>query len=680
MINAMHISGDLETLAKEVFIEFVDSSFYPFLFPKWKRGDILDSSRFSSISLARNADVICKFAGLLLIIYWYSKKGSSVNERANTEVDHIILQVLSGHQLYSTGFALSLLQEASIRDMNNGLAELVTNPSVFVNWRRFFHLKSKSFREQSRLPDDPARYSAFLELIKNLPILKLMKFDGISFVTPDGKIVPPFPFVRFTFERNNPLFLQSFETTSKQPVVVFEDPFGNSLDSVELCNGDDELDQYYFMRQILGLKDVKPGLVYLFGSGYQHIINLAHVISSSPFGVLEELFIRYDMTDSINDKNKSIVNQITYLLAERGPSEIIEFILDKNNLLFEPYLNLMGERGEVDTVKIKEEYNNEIKRKTNSIQSYLDLDKKLKDEVIDRMKSETRCWAVLKAAGMHVDPCSDYVESISMRLDVLKRLSKEYRHSIHENTIETGIKVGKLTERTFRFLLCFYSGIDAYSQSYLDDPSNYIRHESNMITKAKNKYNEIISCTPGRLINLLCSLSDELSQTEAIKTLLDRRYIIHNDTYNKLASSDWIGVLNRLKHDKLSMKPVSRIELTQYVDTAILLFSYLQTGKKKDPNKSDLTIYEIAPIYPIVVSLREAHRKKDGLVIYNYTLHSVDGRSENTTINILTPREYSQASNYYCIPVPSRAMNGWLIDPLIIPCSQFDAIFHNENY
>lgn len=673
-----YLTLDRETQAKEVFEKMVDPSFFPFLFPRWKQGDRLDSSRFRSKLIACNAEVICKFAGLLLMAYWYSQRANATNDKASSEVDHMILQLWSGHIPYSAGFSLSLLQEASIQGEHLEFVELVNNPSIFVVWRKFLQTKNKSFREHGRLSDDPARYSALFNLIQSLPILKLMKFEGQAFITPEGKRINAFPFVKSLEERSNPLFLNSFECPSSQPVILFEDPFGNYLESVELSHGDDELEQFCVMRQVLGIKDVKPGLIYLFGSGYQHIKNLALVISSSHPSVLEELFNRHDMPDALKDKNKNIADQITYLLAEKGPSELIESILDNNNLLFDFYLKLMDERGEIDAGQILTEYNNEIERKTNSIQSYLDLDKKLKDEVIERMKTETRCWAILKAAGMQVDTGSDYVESISMRIDVLKRLSREYRSSLHGNMIETGIKVGKLTERTFRFLICFYSGIDAYAKSYSDAPLNYSRHESDMINKAKEVYNETITYTPGNLIKKLRDLSEYMSKNEVLQTLIGRSHIIQNDKFNKLASSEWTGVLNRLKHDKLSTKPVSKNELAQYVDTAILLFSYLQTGKKNDPNKSDPTIFEISPIYPIVVSLRESHRKKDGLVIYNYTLHSIDGKNEETKINILTPREYSQTKNYYCIPVNARAMNGWLIDPFIVPCSQFDAIFHDD--
>ena len=199
-------------------------------------------------------------------------------------------------------------------------------------------------------------------------------------------------------------------------------------------------------------------------------------------------------------------------------------------------------------------------------------------------------------------------------------------------------------------------------------------HEQLMIECARNVYKKIEKATPGTLISSFRDLCKDMSHKEALVTLLGRKSICDLKYYDNIVEkSGWVNTLNRLKHDKTKETPVSSEELNQYVKIAKELFNYFRTGKIK--RDDDISFFDIEPVYPYVVSLRETHRKKDGLIIYNYILHSLDGKDDQTEINILTPREYSSTLNYYCIPVNARAMPGWLLDPFLVPCSKFDAIF-----
>jgi hypothetical protein len=158
-------------------------------------------------------------------------------------------------------------------------------------------------------------------------------------------------------------------------------------------------------------------------------------------------------------------------------------------------------------------------------------------------------------------------------------------------------------------------------------------------------------------------------------------------TFNKLANSHWISVFNRLKHDKSTgslSNEVSSDEIVSFATDTIKIFAFLQFGERLF--ELDSAIRELKPlshrmpIYPMVVSFREQHRIRDGLVTYSYKIHRSDGlgAEASESVNIMTPHEYIANEDYYCIPFHKRMMSKWLLDPFLIRCSKLDEILNER--
>jgi hypothetical protein len=165
-----------------------------------------------------------------------------------------------------------------------------------------------------------------------------------------------------------------------------------------------------------------------------------------------------------------------------------------------------------------------------------------------------------------------------------------------------------------------------------------------------------------------------MSNKGATDVLLGRGQVCALSKFNKrYATNDWVSVFNRLKHDKAN--EVSPEEMVGFVDQTVSLFKFFRDGKELSKVRA---IFEGVPVYPMVVSFREQHRKRDGFVIYNYKIHSLDGTEAGYDVKILTPHEYVPNEEYYCIPFYKRSTDEWLLDPFLIRCSKFNSVLNEE--
>ena len=170
--------------------------------------------------------------------------------------------------------------------------------------------------------------------------------------------------------------------------------------------------------------------------------------------------------------------------------------------------------------------------------------------------------------------------------------------------------------------------------------------------------------------------------------LIGRPEVCKLKALNDLANNDWLGTFNRLKHDNPtgSLSPeVSSDELISFADRTIRIFNYLQYGNVKVLNMSEAArkaepLSRRLPVYPMVVSFREQHRKRDGLVVYSYKIHRSDGfgADDRAAVNIMTPHQYIANEDYYCIPYHKRTTDKWLLDPFLIRCNKIDEILNER--
>lgn len=686
--------------AQNAVAKGIHPSLIPLIFRKW---DIEAEGRpkLQRDTLPKSAAIICKFAGLLVQAYWLMLKSKKRDQEVPAQLEDILLQVWAGHQKYVEGLAISVLHEASMAGKKSGFSQIVKNPEVFVRWGDLLNARERRIKEFLSESSKADWFELFARLINALPILGSTQFDGDNFVFGEHAI-PKFPFLHNSDEIENVLYLYSFDQVQSKPKIIFEDPYSDFTEECELDDGQPAKHRYVFLKELLGFTNVREGMLYLFGSGYEHIKNLALAIATAKGEKCQETLAKliednkedYQRTEKDAQElvTKDKVNFVTLVLAQKGPIEVMRDLLKQDPTLMDDYLSFMEDRGRGKASEWKRAIKDMMMMRKKSIDGYLDLDKDLKREVSHSIDLESRCWGVLRAAGLNIESPHPYVESIDMRVCMIREWSKRL-HGGRYDVYTVGLKIEKLLERTMKFLICFYAGLGAYHRSYEQNPGAFELHEENMIGEARETYMQISRRPPGFLIDEFKRLAQQ-SNKGVTDLLLGRKTTCDKKVLDDLTSGDYVGIFNRLKHDTGMVesdgrngddyveifnrlkhdkrKEVTRAEMVRFVSQTYKLFRFLQLGKDFDDNTVD---YTLEPIYPMVISFREAHRKRDGLMIYNYEIYSL-GASTNLPIRILTPHEYAADEEYYCIPLYNKSTGRWWLEPFLIRCSKFDSVFH----
>ena len=675
-----HTSADQGKIegARDAAVNCISPSLLPLIFRDVdKQGHPL-SSAFKVNVLPRTAALVCKFSGLLIQAYWYLLKIKKRDDEIPPHLNEILLQIWAGHQRYSAGLAVSLLHEASLAYEHSGVGRMVRDPETFVGWGELLQHREGRYKELLHEFGKEDRYLSFRKLLEALPVLRFARLESGQFEFDDEGGIPTFPFLQESQQCRNPLYLYTFEHVQGKPAVVFEDPYSDYTEELLLDETPGLEEQYFLMRQVLGFKDVRQGMLYLFGSGYQHIKNLALSIAETPDNALSDFIQQYTRKHSTLSPDDSLIDFITLALANSGPTEVLKQLFRHNRYLLDHYLSYFERRGLGKASDWMHSFTEQVTLKKKNIEALLELDSDLKEQVEDRIDLETRCWCVMRAAGLRIDSPQEYVESIGVRLRMLENFTKRYRNNDYDVTT-VGIKIAKLVERTFRFLICFYSGLSGYYRAQEHHPTDYQKCEEAMLAEARKAFAHITKSSPGHLVEEFGQLCARMSNKGPTDSLLGRREVCDLHKFNrKYATGEWISVFNRLKHD-MAHTPrsaeVTREEIVTFVDQTVSLFRFFRDGREMSDVRA---VFEGVPTYPMVVSFREQHRKRDGLIIYNYKIHALDGNETGYDIKILTPHEYVPNEEYYCIPFHKRSTRDWLLDPFLIRCSKLNAVLNEE--
>lgn len=650
------------------------------------------SAFFCFDALPRTAELLCKFSGLLLQAYWYILKQSNRQAEIPGELDYLVSQIWGGHLAFTEGTALSLLREACMAPESSGIRSLVNSPHVFEQWGELLrHRGSQSrYKEIVNISTGADWYVYFSQLLKALPILKLASCESNQFIF-EGPGISIFPFVLRSPHRRNPLFFHSFEHVESNTTIVFEDPYSDHTEEFPL-NDEPELFNYFArMRTTLGLESVTQGYLCLFGDDYNHIKNLAWAVSSFGGGYLDQFIKNYKLDHIGIPEDLEAVDLVTLAIADLGPTHVLRTLLRSNRGLLEDYLRYLEKRTLVSAREYLQAFDEQKKEKEVNAAPFLALDEQLKEKVLEDIDLEARCWCLMKASGLNIEAPRDYVESIGMRLKIIGNLQTKFmKREIAKETVV--INIAKLVERTFRFLICFYSGLGSYYESFRDNERNFERHEERMFLAAREAYDRLAKGTPGTLIDEFTKLC-ALMNTGVVKELLGRRRICDVNKFNTLVERNkkdgWISIFNRLKHDRTKLVldslntaelDISLAECANFIGKTSKLFRFLRHGRElTDTQEAMMNIGE--PVYPRVVSFREQHRKRDGFSVYNYRVHSLDGMSadELEDIKILTSREQMSSEEYYCMPCQRKAASDWWLDPFLVRCSTFHGLSNEPN-
>jgi hypothetical protein len=659
----------------------------PVLFRRLDKGLTPPSRAFEPGSLTRTASVVCKLSAILVQAYWLMaairKRKAEVPKRLN---EHL-LQIWAGNQTFTEGSAISILHDAAQLTPSVFSGRMVGDPAIFVLWGEHFLQKKpnlKSFLKSLRAED---WYLAFDRLVAAVPILKTTEFTGSGFVFEGEPELPVFPFLHRSLERGRNLYLYDFDKSGEK--IIFEDPYSDYSEDLVLQDHPGLNERYLEIREILGLADIRENVLYLFGSGYKHIQRLAETIADdknkSP--LLSNLIQqakskRSDISDEMSD-----AEVMTLLLASDGPSRVLKQLL-VDGTLFEKYLGNLEEKTHQSKEYWVRLYEEMLTRKRENFQGYLDLDHQLREETIPRFELELKSWCICKAAGFKINDPLDYVEGMGVKLAMLGNFVSaiQGRQNDQQNVLGFGNQIQKLVERTFRFLIVFYSGLRGYYDKLQQDDGSYQSCEKGLLQAARRAHRESHR-SAGELIGQFMALCNSMNHKGPPDILLGRPVVCDLKAFGKLADAKWVSIFNRLKHDKSTGRvsgEVSNDEVMGFANQTIRIFNFLQYGERlfdlQDAVRKAMPIWQRVPTYPMVVSFREQHRIRDGLVTYSYRIHRSDGLGldDKDSVNIMTPHEYMANEDYYCIPYHKRTTNKWLLDPFLIRCSKIDEILNEK--
>jgi hypothetical protein len=135
--------------------------------------------------------------------------------------------------------------------------------------------------------------------------------------------------------------------------------------------------------------------------------------------------------------------------------------------------------------------------------------------------------------------------------------------------------------------------------------------------------------------------------------------------------------MNKSKFEKIidlnAATTISTANIRWWLEHAIELLQFLSTRITAD--KATHPGYHA--IAPMVASYNNHNDSKDGYDTATFALifdaNELNGKK--TEINMLSEFNYELRLRYYCLPNVVRSNQRWWIDPFVIKCSDFDAIF-----
>ena len=237
---------------------------------------------------------------------------------------------------------------------------------------------------------------------------------------------------------------------------------------------------------------------------------------------------------------------------------------------------------------------------------------------------------------------------------------------------------------TVRRLICFYKGIFKYGKEKikfdnatrkkflsLDEIKKYQRDaEEAFLTEAKKTADDLKDINSAvELIKIFVKLCDDCYSS---KISVDRsRSAESRQLYAVLGKND---IMNTAEFDKIinlqTATSINNANIDWWLDTAIKILQFFSTGFTLAPRSYN-------SVAPMVASYNNHNDSRDGYDTATFALifdaNELNGKSME--INMLSEFFYEISMRYYCLPNIVRSNNKWWIDPFVIKCSDFDAIF-----
>lgn len=645
----------------------IHTSLVPLIFARHdSRGRPLAASFRRDHALHTGAN-ICRLGGLVLQAYCIHLK--SQEAEVPQALEDLIAKLWTGRLHYDEHLAWSILHTASLHAPGTGLQGLIGPAEIFVEWQRLLSLRKLSFKEYDVAAGRVQWDGALTKLLTALPILSRCQFSKDAFLFEGSGKVWAFPLVHYSPDHQGFFYFYSVQRNGRNTEVCLAHPHGDLMVTYAIRRKDPVSERFRINQGVLGVKPAESGVVHLFGNHFGHIAALARAISvtetDAAAGARKDVLRQYKSEIRVCD---SLADSLIYLIADKGPARILRTALTGHLDACKDYLRTLEQYGcgpSGFAESCMQDIEEQLRDRDKTISECLDLDRDYGRGIRSEAVLDIMCWGVLRAAGLDIESPRAYVESIGMRASMCSRWKTEFE-SENVSIEQVSLRVLKMVERTFKFLIAFYHGLTAYYRVFLTT-GQHAASEAAMIEQAGSRYRRTSKLPPGELVDELRKLIMRSEQPECL-VFLGRPNICSPQAFDKLVTSIWrdgfIG--NRVKHD--SGNSVTREEVKMFLDGTTRLFKFLQRGHIDNPNGP------IEPVYAHVVSFELMKRDRDGLTTYRYQISSGEPEQARmpSEVGILTERNYVPDEEYYCIPMLNRMTDRWWIEPFMIRCSSFN--------
>ena len=461
---------------------------------------------------------------------------------------------------------------------------------------------------------------------------------------------------------------------------------------------------------------------------FKYIKNLALAVSDAVTRetkrkLYEHYSIKYsDIFELGYKKNISDINWdnvFTILMIEEGPSELLEFLLDSDGFYFDKILRnleIRYNRGGF-AAEVKENYEKAQDMELGMVKKYA-TDNMAFVKNLDSInktfmaKSIIDGLAILESNEKKND--AHFVESLPMRIKTLDKII-----AASDSAMSKALKINKVLEKTFRYIIPFYYGIVGYqiakdelraefiskgiNPDFMDKKRQREHCETAFFEAAAKARDQIIRLPLGRLVEEFRGLTNSFIDTKggrisisergkALKNAIGRNYVCSYATFENIIKftkedvadividhipEDITNFINNEKHDKPETLVANVVLFNKFLLKAKELLYYFIYNE--DYQREMILGQQISydPIYPYVVRYTVKSENRDGYNINNFSVFVTD---DNITseVKILSEWDYDINEKYYCIPNIDSSNKRWWIEPFLISCKKYDELIYGD--
>ena len=150
-------------------------------------------------------------------------------------------------------------------------------------------------------------------------------------------------------------------------------------------------------------------------------------------------------------------NAMTILMIEEGPSEVLEFLLDSDGFYFDKILrNLEVRVNEKDlAAKVKAKYEEAQDMELGMVKKYA-TDNSAFVKNLDSINKTFMAKSIIDGLASQKND-AHFVESLPMRIKTIDKII-----AASDSAMSKALKINKVLEKTFRYIIPFYEGLIAY--------------------------------------------------------------------------------------------------------------------------------------------------------------------------------------------------------------------------